>query len=660
MPLKKAKKSEATPSNAAREVAAAPQSARRALRGRRGGLKDMPNMPLDIVLEIISHLNPRDLLNLARTSKAFRALLMTRTSAHLWKAARKNVDGLPDCPPYLSEPEYANLAFSPHCHSCLKSNIQNVIWEFNVRYCNDCKKENTVESPYGLPTGLMSKITSSVNVLNHISGRRYLYLFHVPQIDAFVKSWRAVASDEGEKKLIKEQAERVNQIKEYSRLCNEWTKLRVKSRASELDDVRRARLESIVSRLRDLGWGEELDFLEPKQYSPLSNHAHARQAKPLTDRGWQKICDEMVSYMEKLKTQRLAEEHRERLHSRLALLSDLIDNYYAGIPRTPASEYLPHLVDFAMMSEFRALVDALDSVNITPDDFLALRPQIPNLVEKWQNNAKAELTLLLAEELGLTDIPDDTNIFDLAVAWFQCTKCRKVLRYPNIIAHGCMRQYYHGFYHPDAAHEYQALVYGEARTAAWSTASISCSRPVQRAYMLVKACGKDPSSTTARAMDELDARFWWKNPSALPSRSVVSWRLAMKPKWTRKHVGGVSERQWEVVNGNVAEKVKVVEAKSQITRRFKHELRRHWCCSLCTEIGGRKCSLPQVKEHVRNLHSIDDPTVENGRIYLHPDSKPLLPKSIMALKSTGNSEYELSREAMNLLREGRACLCDYD
>lgn len=67
------------------------------------------------------HLQPMDLLNLARTSKPFRELLMHRSAARFWKSARRNIDGLPDCPPDLSEPEYANLCFDAHCHVSIYS-----------------------------------------------------------------------------------------------------------------------------------------------------------------------------------------------------------------------------------------------------------------------------------------------------------------------------------------------------------------------------------------------------------------------------------------------------------------------------------------------------------------------------------------------------------
>ena len=61
-------------------------------------------------------LRPLDLLNLARTSKDLRAFFMSKSTIQFWKAARKNVEGLPECPEDLSEPDYANFIFTAYCH----------------------------------------------------------------------------------------------------------------------------------------------------------------------------------------------------------------------------------------------------------------------------------------------------------------------------------------------------------------------------------------------------------------------------------------------------------------------------------------------------------------------------------------------------------------
>jgi hypothetical protein len=101
-----------------------------------GKLADIMNLPLDVLFEvrpfhlswsfrrpnvfqIFGHLNPLDLLRLARTTKQFRRVLMHRSSISVWKTARENVLNMPDCPVYWTEPYYANLAFDPHCHVCL-------------------------------------------------------------------------------------------------------------------------------------------------------------------------------------------------------------------------------------------------------------------------------------------------------------------------------------------------------------------------------------------------------------------------------------------------------------------------------------------------------------------------------------------------------------
>ena len=41
---------------------------------------------------------------------------MDKSSAFVWKAARRQTNGLPDCPVDLTEPEYANLVFYARCY----------------------------------------------------------------------------------------------------------------------------------------------------------------------------------------------------------------------------------------------------------------------------------------------------------------------------------------------------------------------------------------------------------------------------------------------------------------------------------------------------------------------------------------------------------------
>ncbi|KAG6813339.1 hypothetical protein H0H92_011887 [Tricholoma furcatifolium] len=60
---------------------------------------------------IFRELEPIDILNLSRTSKSLRNILMSRSSIGVWKSALSRFRGLPECPEDMSEPAYANLLF---------------------------------------------------------------------------------------------------------------------------------------------------------------------------------------------------------------------------------------------------------------------------------------------------------------------------------------------------------------------------------------------------------------------------------------------------------------------------------------------------------------------------------------------------------------------
>jgi hypothetical protein len=108
-------------------------------RARKGPLSQLTELPLDVLYEvhhshcvhpasvfnvwfsavwqILPKCHPLILLLLARTNKAFRALLMTKASKPIWEASLSTVvPPLPPCPSSMPEPQYTNLIFDLHCH----------------------------------------------------------------------------------------------------------------------------------------------------------------------------------------------------------------------------------------------------------------------------------------------------------------------------------------------------------------------------------------------------------------------------------------------------------------------------------------------------------------------------------------------------------------
>lgn len=97
-----------------------------------GKLKRMSEMHIDVVFQVclnvqdfgrsshffkvFGHLGPGDLLNMARTTKGLRGLLMDQSVQWLWDRSFSNIPELPPKPEDLTEPLYADLLFGRTCH----------------------------------------------------------------------------------------------------------------------------------------------------------------------------------------------------------------------------------------------------------------------------------------------------------------------------------------------------------------------------------------------------------------------------------------------------------------------------------------------------------------------------------------------------------------
>ncbi|KDR73267.1 hypothetical protein GALMADRAFT_270114 [Galerina marginata CBS 339.88] len=106
-------------------------------------LKDFVGLPLDVIFEIASFIDPIDLLNLARVSKAFREVLMSRTAMSIWRQVLSQFEDLPKCPEDLTVPQYASLLLDTFCMACLSvRGACKTDYNLRLRLCNACAKKN--------------------------------------------------------------------------------------------------------------------------------------------------------------------------------------------------------------------------------------------------------------------------------------------------------------------------------------------------------------------------------------------------------------------------------------------------------------------------------------------------------------------------------------
>ncbi|KAI0332687.1 hypothetical protein GY45DRAFT_1320591 [Cubamyces sp. BRFM 1775] len=304
MPPKKKARSNNRKSTKSKTVMAtsdtAPATSRVVLRDRRAGLANILDLPLDIVLEVFGHLEPRDLCNLVRTNRAIRDFLLNRRqSKAIWRDARERLGGLPDLPHFLSEPAYAHLLFSNHCHSCGKGPVYKILFPWFKRYCNKCMTNRSVrlctisldeEDFFTEIEGDEEEVLNVVEPSGDSWSERALV--HVPQLEAFLQEWRAADESLDAKSAVYEaQKAKVAGMEELARALEDWCEEQKRIRTEELEALRVERFNQICERLIAAGWGTKLQRIKqcPDRLAQLQGVASVRQATPLTDKGFGKV-----------------------------------------------------------------------------------------------------------------------------------------------------------------------------------------------------------------------------------------------------------------------------------------------------------------------------------------------------------------------------------
>ncbi|KAF8671659.1 hypothetical protein RHS04_08153 [Rhizoctonia solani] len=104
-----------------------------------GGLGSLVALPVEVLVQILTYLQPAELMTLARLSKQLRTMLMDPNSRFIWQKVISNFPGLPPCPRDVSEPKYVSLLFSETCSSCGTSSTVPMDPYIMARLCHTCQ-----------------------------------------------------------------------------------------------------------------------------------------------------------------------------------------------------------------------------------------------------------------------------------------------------------------------------------------------------------------------------------------------------------------------------------------------------------------------------------------------------------------------------------------
>ncbi|KAJ7707705.1 hypothetical protein B0H17DRAFT_1033682 [Mycena rosella] len=603
-PTKKRRKGKATSA-----AATAEDQKLKKVRGRRGLLSSLKEFPLDVLFEIFGHLNPMDLLNLARTTKEIRGILMLISYS---------IPGLPPLPFDLSEPQYANLAFAGHCHKCFAIPVQTVIWSARTRMCKKCLKEN-FETPEYVASVTKLDLATVLELVpsfeDNRSGRRNrwrkfsFYSIDVAtklgeECDDFLVRGVLQRNDPAFLKWRDQKAKEAEEVNEHADLCVTWAVNRTDERSQELDDARRLRREAIVERLTALGWGEEIPFLGHE----FNAHKLVRQPKELTNRIWKNIEAPLVELLTSLKRMRL-ELARQRILRERRLLAVQVYHKFCDT--------------FHLTEPFRAVIEGTPiepEEKVTDESFAEAISQVSP--EEWKRCKDKELV-----EIMKKDLPNSTEAdLELATAFFTCVPygSPEPIGYPRILVTTSATTL--GYPRPSADQALKLLLQNDV----WNGDGLIQFH--ERAFRVVRsvllACGLDPDVTTATEMDEIDPIL-----ECLNCTNETHGRLVMRWLQTAGHSCG-EQATWQCLTPEDELRVKVREREKFSddyieTGYFIWRWHEIFCCKFCDHA---KTTYSGLKEHLATAHNVETMSLDSVKYHIdtplsrvHPQPVRLLP-----------------------------------
>ncbi|KAF8133325.1 hypothetical protein EV363DRAFT_1215048 [Boletus edulis] len=485
---------------------------------RRRGPGKMCQLNLDVLFLIAEYLCPMDLLNLARTCKSLRQLLMVKSSAFVWKAARRQIDRLPDCPADLTEPQYANLVFYPRCHICGKY-AKAVLWEMRRRYCLGCtvrrlsalsscpqvvQNNNVVASE---DTALTDGVTKSC--------------VDKDQMESFIHEYKHSSN---RKQFVMDRVEQHAAISMHARECEEWEWYQGYKHYDEMRDRRKEREYSIIERLKQLGFEREVGYFTPRRITESCKSLFWK-FKPLTNKEWNQLLPKTLKTMNDFRSMRLESVvHRPR---RQLLASEYANYMTHPLPNAPAFDIFPHVADVASFSAFRDIIKAPEDAQISFEFAFA---ELPELVGKWREKLDAEFADLvkIPSHLSLAGVSSDRAVASSGDAGLGPSQtAMDKLR----LACALFRANYVGLFSYPEVLFISKTEYSKYPT--YDEHDLRCNGSIQDRYgikyiveapYVVHACGLDPNVATVEDMDHQNARL---KCLSCEDSCVRDWRAAV-------------------------------------------------------------------------------------------------------------------------------------
>ncbi|KAJ7648224.1 hypothetical protein DFH06DRAFT_1209776 [Mycena polygramma] len=554
------------------------------LLGQRVVKLDMfPQMCIDIVLEVLAHLHPLDLIHLSRTTREFRQLLHEPGSDRIWREAF--LAPLPRCPSEMSGRQWANRLFgSAKCEACGRSETppDYTIWR---RICQDCERYN-LSYVNNLYPAELSKLVAGTRR----SGYGYSPGVLTRDVRVISDEYKRLQAAEGPvatlglEEFVERRKSLVRETKKIAVQYAQWDKQVVAQyQAHDTQNLKTVQV-SVEKRLLEEGY--DLRDLKDRFLSKVPPLCGISR---LSSKRWNKVRPYVIPMVREQMETRLRDERWARVRVAENSITKVLYTHVAP----PTWSYIPTAERIADFPQFKQITDDPENVVLAPDDprLIAALVPLPATLVVYYNEKRAAL----AASIPGVRAPLDPRTLELATTIFTCggTHCSKQhLCRPKCCLVGWR----------DA---------GARQRGGWGCGYIFSHRASTTAGELVRLVGLDPETTTAEDMDGLDHRFVCDEcPAVQRGREIMTWRVCLRHSLERaENDPGRHISSWTVLSQLGAADVRRREGPDPA------HWDADWLCALCPAHFHRQVYRAGAIAHVASEHAIAHPS--EGVHFIH-------------------------------------------
>lgn len=247
---------------------------------------------------------------------------------------------------------------------------------------------------------------------------------------------------------------------------------------------------------------------------------------------WLKVKDPIIAWVQGMRRGRLRRERSAPYGAIVNAMMPLLDVYRCS---RPLNDCFPTIMELCHVPQVRAYIDELvdSGVALDVERFTLL---IPLAIQQWRDDIAQHLLPLLPPWL---DNARGIVALHSALVWFRCSHkpgycdpwCRDTtIGYPRMLVHVHAKRERSVVNEPQSANDdlvngvrenclRSPLVFHPDELKANITFDLHASFA---AVEVVRLCGLNPATTTAKDMDDLDARI-----ACVPCKVVMAWRQAV-------------------------------------------------------------------------------------------------------------------------------------